>query len=158
MPILAGWGGKRKRIGNFGMQKCPNCHNWQSMGIYEVSKQAHAYFIPVAKWGKEFYIICPICEAGIPIKESELSDLLQACMLMPDDETASAIWNELDTLTLAFLEKAPPTLDGKDIANWYEQIKDLTAHMQYRREHINHVLLVYSRDYLDERWTGSSDQ
>src|SRR3989344_1062719 len=87
MPILAGWGGKRKRIGNFGMQKCPNCHNWQAQGIYELSRQATLYFIPVAKWGKEYYVICPICEAGMPILEGKLEELLRSCITFPDDAT-----------------------------------------------------------------------
>lgn len=139
MPILAGWGGKRKRIGNFGIRKCPNCNNWQPQGIYELSRQATLYFIPVAKWGKEYYVICPICEAGLPVVEEKLDELLRACILMPDDETARQIWNAFDTFTGDFFGKSAGTIGAAQMEEWAAGMQEIVENLTYNKEHINQV-------------------
>jgi hypothetical protein len=143
MPILAGWGGKRKLVGNYGIHKCSNCHNWQPMGIYELSRQATLYFIPVAKWDKKYYIICPICEAGVPVSVEELAPLLQACITVPDAETAIQIWGEMQNFSSAFLSKSPSIIGAKEMEDWHKQITELMSHTKYRKEHINRVYLSF---------------
>ena len=145
MLFLGDFGGRTKRIGNFGIHKCLNCNNWQPQGVYEVSKQIRAFFIPLARWDKQIYVICPICKAGFPPKADRGDDLLRESALMPDDQTAQAIWDELDTFTAAFLDKSPAVLGAEEMLDWHRQVMELMGRTEYRKEHINRVLLSFTQ-------------
>lgn len=149
MFLFADYRQNAKRIGNFGIQKCSNCNNWQPQGIYEVAKQVRTFFVPVARWDKQIYVICPICTVGFPPKSEHVNDLLRESVLMPDDETARKIWDELDTFTASYLETAPSVLGAKEMQEWYEQITALTSKMDFRKEHVNRTLLSFTQ-YLGE--------
>lgn len=119
------------------------------MGIYELSRQATVYFIPVAKWGKEYYVICPICEAGLPVPEEKLAGLLQIGLLEPDDETAVQIWMEMQNFTAAFFNKSSSTVGAEEMEDWFKQINELPSLTKFRKEHVNRVLLPFTK-YLGE--------
>lgn len=65
--IIFGWGKNSKEIGKGLIQECPNCKNVRQWIIVETSKKVSLYFVPVAKWNKEFFCICPVCNNGIKL-------------------------------------------------------------------------------------------
>lgn len=73
LPIIFGWGKKGKPIGYVGIDKCPNCKNYVHFSIYEYSNRVNLYFVPVAKFNKKSYLVCPVCEAGYEL-DGELKD------------------------------------------------------------------------------------
>lgn len=154
MPILAGWNGDQKRVGNFGMSKCGHCGNWQPLGIYELSQKITLYFIPIAKWGKKYAIICPICKHGITIEGEAASNMLKRSVLLPDDETVLRIWRELDEFTDRELQKASGDIGEEELKVWLSGVEQLQDKMPYDEHHIKHVFAAYM-EYLSEVFTNS---
>jgi len=154
MFFLAGLGSNVKRIGNAGFQKCPNCNNWKPQGVYEISKQATAFFVPIAKWSKEYYVICPICQAGLPVKEGKLNELLQKSITIPDDQKATEIWSDIDSVTVANLVEILKTTGGTSgdnhaaLAILMQTIQKEIA-CKYTKEHFEPILASYIRSMAD---------
>ena len=78
--IIVGWGDKEKVLGETYQIDCPNCKNEVVMDVIETSKRISLYFVPVAKWKKQYFMLCPVCLWGVPLKnkEEEQDILLQA--------------------------------------------------------------------------------
>ena len=93
--IIFGWGKKSKKIADIGLMRCKNCNNISGYELRELSRRASLYFISVAKWNKKYYLTCPICDAGYEIEESKKNMVLQETAMLPDNNTALNIWNDL---------------------------------------------------------------
>ena len=69
--IVFGWGKNCKEIGKGLIQECPNCKNVKQWVIVKTNKKVSLYFVPVAKWNKEYFCICPVCNNGIKFDSLE---------------------------------------------------------------------------------------
>lgn len=76
--IFASWGKDSREIGYWGILKCSNCKNYGHFSINELTNKVKLYFITVAKYDKKRYLICPICNAGYEIKDSEYESTIRA--------------------------------------------------------------------------------
>jgi len=78
--LIFGWGSDCKVMGEVGLVECPNCHNTGSWQIVETCKRASLYFIPVAKWQRRYYCVCPVCNCGfeLPSREHAQDILLES--------------------------------------------------------------------------------
>lgn len=99
LPILFGWGKKGKPIGYIGIEKCPNCKNYVHFSIYEYSNRINIYFIPVAKFNKKSYLVCPVCDAAFELtgdlKKYYFSEMLYS---MNIDDTQEIFSKSLDII------------------------------------------------------------
>lgn len=73
LPVVFGWGKKGKPIGYVGIDKCPNCKHYVHFSIYEYSNRVNVYFVPVVKFNKKHYLVCPVCDAAYELT-GELKD------------------------------------------------------------------------------------
>ncbi len=71
MVFLAGWGKGSKLLGLGPELTCENCHNTKQYQIFETSKKVTLYFVPVAKWDKQYWIVCPVCSRGGELNSKE---------------------------------------------------------------------------------------
>jgi endogenous inhibitor of DNA gyrase (YacG/DUF329 family) len=69
--FVFGWGGRCRVMGDAGACECPRCGNTSRWQVLETSKSASVYFLPVAKWDKHYFVACPICNAGIALRDRE---------------------------------------------------------------------------------------
>jgi hypothetical protein len=68
MVVIFGWGGgDTKDLGEVAPAMCPNCHNDVVLHQISTSKQVSLYFIPLANYGGNQYLACPICHAGMAL-------------------------------------------------------------------------------------------
>lgn len=68
MVVIFGWGGgDTKDLGEVAPALCPNCHNDVFLHQITTSKQVSLYFIPLANYGGNQYLACPICHAGMQV-------------------------------------------------------------------------------------------
>ena len=68
MVVIFGWGGgDTKDLGEVAPATCPRCHNDVYLHQITTNKQVSLYFIPLAKYGDNQYLACPICHAGMQI-------------------------------------------------------------------------------------------
>jgi hypothetical protein len=68
MVVIFGWGGgDTKDLGEVAPALCPNCHNDVYLHHITTNKQVSLYFIPLAKYGDNQYLACPICHAGMAV-------------------------------------------------------------------------------------------
>ena len=68
MVVIFGWGGgDTKDLGEVAPARCPNCHNDVFLHHISTNKQVSLYFIPIANYGGNQYLACPICHAGMAV-------------------------------------------------------------------------------------------
>ena len=68
MVVIFGWGGgEAKDLGEIAPTICPNCRN--DVFLHHIRSQKHVslYFVPMANYGTNEYLACPICRHGIHI-------------------------------------------------------------------------------------------
>lgn len=95
MFLLAGWGGTLKTLCNAGIEKCPKCKNWSVFEVVEASKKITVFLIPVAKYSRQIYLMCPTCEWGAELTDSAARELVSTSHGRPTTETTKRIWSEL---------------------------------------------------------------
>lgn len=77
--IIYGWGKKHRVMGDGPVGKCTHCNNSGTFQVIEVCNSASLYFVTVAKWGKTYFLVCPICSNGLKLPDkSAAQDLLVA--------------------------------------------------------------------------------
>jgi len=75
--IIVGWGDKLKILGEAYLIPCSNCNNKVVWQVVETSKKVSLYFVPLAKWKKQYFLMCPVCNDAIKLKDKkEAQDLL----------------------------------------------------------------------------------
>jgi len=68
MVVIFGWGGgQAKDLGEIAPTTCPNCHNHVFLHHIRSDKQVSLYFVPIANYGTNEYLACPICRQGMQI-------------------------------------------------------------------------------------------
>lgn len=68
MVVIFGWGGgEAKDLGEIAPTTCPNCRN--DVFLHHIRSQKHVslYFVPMAKYGTNEYLACPICRHGVHV-------------------------------------------------------------------------------------------
>src|SRR5262245_21626106 len=76
MVIIFGWGGGQARdLGEIAPTTCPNCHNGVFLHHIRSEKQVSLYFVPLANYGTNEYLACPICKHGMEIGPQQHSAL-----------------------------------------------------------------------------------
>ena len=93
--IIVGWGRASKKIADLGIRKCDNCKNYAWFEMHEVSKKIKAYFIPVAKFGVEYYAVCPVCNNGMRVSKEQKDDFLRASIAIPPKDAVMDMWKRL---------------------------------------------------------------
>lgn len=137
IPILVGWGGSAKLFAYAGILKCPNCKNYGHFQLYEIAKKANVLFVPVAKWGKKYHLVCSICEGSLELTKAESDEVLQESIALPSPEAATAIWNEMES------EVTSMTDETSDVD---ARLARLAAKLEgtYPKEHVEYVWATYA--------------
>jgi uncharacterized protein YbaR (Trm112 family) len=66
--LIFGWGaGKAQDFGEVAPTTCPICHNEVFLHHLKSDKSFSLYFIPLASYGSDEYLVCPICHNGLQI-------------------------------------------------------------------------------------------
>lgn len=142
IPIFFGWGQNSKKIADLGLKECENCHNIVGFELREVSKTAKLYFVPIAKWEKKYFIVCPICEAGYEVNEFKKNKVIQETISLPDNETSINIWNELSELVTSDFQEFSKK---KDI---YDYVKKELSKKGYDEDDILYVYRFFFEYFL----------
>ena len=68
MVIIFGWGsGEAQDFGEVAPIVCPNCHNEVFLHHIKSNKQVSLFFVPLASYGNNEFLACPICRHGIEV-------------------------------------------------------------------------------------------
>jgi hypothetical protein len=66
--VIFGWGaGEAQDLGEVAPVTCPNCHNDVFLHHIRSDKRVSLYFIPLASYGTDEYLACPICRSGMQV-------------------------------------------------------------------------------------------
>lgn len=72
MVLLFGFGpGEAKDLGEVAPVTCPNCHNNVFLHHLQSKKAVCLYFVPVVPYGTDEYLLCPICNRGLQLKDGQ---------------------------------------------------------------------------------------
>ena len=137
LPIIAGWGKDAKVIAYLGISKCPNCRNYDHWQLYEVQKKVTAFFVPLAKWGAKYYMVCNVCDASYEMDAAQKEQLLKESLEIPPLETVMALWQALDD-TVAQAVNA-----GEDLTAEVEKAV-AKLEVKYPKGHVEYVCAVYA--------------
>lgn len=140
MFFFIGWGKKSKKIADVGLMKCPNCNNVAGLELREISNRAKLYFISVAKWNKKYYLVCPICSAGIELSKEKKDKILEESIGLPDNKTSIEIYNH-------FIDSINNIVDKKNKSKnpFPSIIKDLKK-KGYKDDDIGYVAAFLSKE------------
>lgn len=90
-----GWGSGSKQLGDGFIHTCSQCRNRRQASVVETSKKITLYWLPIAKWSKQYYYICPVCSHGFKIPTIELAQQILAAAFRdsrgPDAALAAAL-------------------------------------------------------------------
>ena len=68
MVLIFWWGaGKAQDLGEVAPTTCPICHNEVFLHQVKSDKSFSLYFIPLASYGSDEYLVCPICHNGLQV-------------------------------------------------------------------------------------------
>ena len=96
IPIVAGWGKKAKELAYCGINKCGNCKNYSHSLLFEVATKVDVWFLPIAKFGRKYYLVCGLCEAGVELDQGDKDVIVRESVSLPDMNTANEIWTAID--------------------------------------------------------------
>jgi uncharacterized protein YbaR (Trm112 family) len=66
--VIFGWGaGQPNDLGEVAPVVCPNCHNEVFLHHVRSEKKVSLYFVPIASYGTNEYLVCPICGHGLAV-------------------------------------------------------------------------------------------
>jgi hypothetical protein len=69
MVVIFGWGGgSTKDLGEVAPTTCPRCRNQVFLHHVTSDKQFSLYFVPLASYGGDEYLLCPVCRNGIHVQ------------------------------------------------------------------------------------------
>ena len=69
MVVIFGWGGgNTKDLGEVAPTTCPRCHNDVFLHHVQSDRQFSLYFVPLATYAANDYLLCPICRNGIQVR------------------------------------------------------------------------------------------
>jgi hypothetical protein len=124
MFLLAGWGKNAQHVCNAGIHKCGNCKNWCVFEVVETSKKVTAFLVPIAKYSKQTFAVCPICDSGVELDASETREIIASLPTRPDSDSIEAIWGELlENLPEDFVAQLKASVDdGVEIMEGFDKI------------------------------------
>ncbi len=93
--IVFGWGSGAKQLGTGFVTTCQNCNNTNPFIVVESSKKITVYWIPVAKWSKKYFYVCPICSQGFAVPTRELAQRILASAFRNPIEPDPALISDL---------------------------------------------------------------
>jgi uncharacterized protein YbaR (Trm112 family) len=72
MVIIFGWGsGGTQDLGEVAPVVCPNCHNDVFLHQVRSDKRFSLFFVPLASYGSNEYLACPICQHGLEVRPAD---------------------------------------------------------------------------------------
>jgi len=93
MVLIFGWGsGDAQDLGEIAPVVCPNCHNDVFLHHIKSDRKVSLFFVPLASYGTDEYLACPICRHGLHIAPADLRavDQMQASTSLYRRGTLSA--------------------------------------------------------------------
>lgn len=93
--IVLGWGSGAKELGAGFVTTCTNCNNTSPFIVVESSKKFTLYWVPVAKWSKKYFYICPVCSNGFEVPTIELAQRIIASAFRNPTEPDSKLIRDL---------------------------------------------------------------
>ena len=73
IPLIFGWG--RVRANDRGpavAKRCPRCSNHVAMHLVTTTRWAGLFMIPMVPYGRQHYLLCPVCRTGPELGPNEL--------------------------------------------------------------------------------------
>lgn len=72
MVLIVGWGGgKAQDLGEIAPVTCPNCNNAVFLHRIRSEKRISLFFVPIAPYGSNEYLACPICRHGLQVEPEQ---------------------------------------------------------------------------------------
>ncbi len=130
IPVFFGWGDKAKDIGYAGIEKCPHCKNYTHFYLKEIAKSFSLYFIPVAKWDRKVYLVCPICEACYELDENDKKYYFDLMYRALSPEKTQDLWADALNCFSNFVEAGNKDLSQQSVL--IEMLKNTFDELKYK--------------------------
>ncbi len=74
--LIFGFGqGQGQDLGEVAPIACPNCHNEVFLHHVHSDRKFSLFFVPVATYATDEYLLCPICTRGIQLSDAQRSEV-----------------------------------------------------------------------------------
>ena len=82
MFFIFGWGRQtNKEFGPTVLIECPNCNNTKFWILVKRRTWFTFFFIPVIPFSSKDFLLCPVCEHGLELDDSQMDRALQLNVL-----------------------------------------------------------------------------
>jgi len=99
MFVLFGWGGSNKVLGVGYTLECPNCHNSRTWHVVQSNRKVSVFFVSVVKWDKKYWMVCPVCSAGLELESQQQAQEVLATALQQNQALRSELIRRLGRST-----------------------------------------------------------
>lgn len=152
--FVASWGKDSKEIGYWGILKCENCKNYTHHVIYERANKVKLYFVTVAKYKKERYLVCPVCNAGYELQEDIYLSLIEQLPKRFDKEKTSEIWNRVNSDIVQFIKTSNEQEQNTDYATlmvgFVDKLRNNLVDTYGSEDNVNEIMSTYLKSLADE--------
>ncbi len=77
--MLIVWGSKgyQEILGQHGaVSTCSHCNNDVNMQVMEIGRKFTLFWIPLFKFGRKYYLMCPVCNYGHELTKEQKETLV----------------------------------------------------------------------------------
>jgi len=148
IPIIINWGEEAKKVCEAGLARCPNCQGVVGLEVWRTAKTAGAYYLKLLKWHKEYWLVCPACQAGAPLSQADFQRIQAEGRQLPSNETAVSLYNFLTESFGHWLE----ALGEKPsfVSAWVEGAKKALRAKRHSMAHVEYILAFWMEDNWED--------
>jgi len=142
--LIGGWGKDLENVADAGFGLCKNCNNTALFDLKKTTKKADLFFVPVAKWGAEYFLVCSTCDAGYEISEQQKDQLVNEMIERPDNKKMAEIWNKMDELLVNLMKQEV------EIGKWQDVVHEKMS-IEYKISDLDYIYRHYLKNLMKEQ-------
>lgn len=148
IPIIINWGEEAKKVCEAGLARCPNCQGVVGLEVWRTAKTAGAYYLKLLKWHKEYWLVCPACQAGAPLSQADFQRIRAEGRQLPSNDTALSLYSFLTESFGHWLE----ALGEKPsfVSAWVQRAKKALRAKGHATAHVEYILAFWMEDNWED--------
>ena len=136
-----------KKISDVYFGECETCKKMVVLELICQSKKFTVYWIPVAKWQKEFFIFCPKCDSGIKVSVERVEELKKIGENMPNKKLIIEAWQ--DAMNYHANNFYNSTRNGELDKDYITNLKGHLRKLEYGKDIIDYVIPIYIENIIE---------
>ena len=134
-----------KKINDTYFGKCPACHEMVIFALVQTAKKFKMYWIPVATWDKQYYIVCPKCDHWYGTSDEQINKIKEQVGELPNSKLISESWQDV-------MEYHLENVSALENKSRNDYITELVGHLRklgYEKIIIDYIIPIYVKNIIE---------